>query len=92
MLECVGAEQAIRTAVDITRAGGAVGRVGILDNEAIPHAQQMFYGNISMAGGPAPVRAYIAELLPDALQGCIESGRVFDRTVSLDVVPGAIAR
>ena len=87
VLECVGTEQAIRTAVDIARAGGAVGRVGVPHYEAIPHAQPMFYGNISVAGGPAPVRAYIAELLPDVLQGRIEPGRVFDRTVGLDEVP-----
>jgi threonine dehydrogenase-like Zn-dependent dehydrogenase len=87
VLECVGTEQAIRTAVDITRAGGAIGRVGVPHYEAIPHAQPMFYGNIRVAGGPAPVRAYIAELLPDVLQGRIEPGRVFDRTVGLNEVP-----
>ena len=47
----------------------------------------MFYGNVSVAGGPAPVRAYIAELLPDVMEGRIEPGRVFDRTVGLDGVP-----
>ena len=47
----------------------------------------MFYGNISVAGGPAPVRAYIAELLPDVVEGRIKLGRVFDRTVGLDGVP-----
>jgi hypothetical protein len=35
----------------------------------------------------APARAYIEELLPDILQGRIEPGRVFDRTVTLDDVP-----
>ena len=38
-------------------------------------------------GGPAPVRAYIEDLLPDVLEGNIEPGRVFDRTVGLDGVP-----
>jgi hypothetical protein len=40
-----------------------------------------------MAGGPAPVRAFIDELLPDVLHGRIEPGRVFDRTGTLDDVP-----
>ena len=40
-----------------------------------------------MAGGPAPTRAYIAELLPEVMEGRIEPGRVFDRTVGLDGVP-----
>ena len=35
----------------------------------------------------APVRAYIDDLLPDVLEGRIESGRVFDRTVDLNGVP-----
>ena len=40
-----------------------------------------------MSGGPAPVRAYIEELLPDVLEGRIEPGRVFDRVVRFDEVP-----
>lgn len=87
VLECVGTEQAIRTAVNIARPGGAVGRVGVPHYDAIPNALPMFYGNVSVGGGPAPVRAYIAELLPDILEGRIEPGRVFDRTVGLDAVP-----
>jgi threonine dehydrogenase-like Zn-dependent dehydrogenase len=46
-----------------------------------------FWKNASIAGGPAPVRAYIEELLPDVLEGRIEPGRVFDRAVDLDGVP-----
>jgi len=87
VLECVGTEQAIRTAASIARPGGAIGRVGVPHYEAIPDAQPMFYGNVSVAGGPAPVRAYIADLLPDILEGRIEPGRVFDRTIGLDAVP-----
>ena len=40
-----------------------------------------------IGGGPAPVRAYLDELLPDVLEGRIDPGRVFDRTVGLDGVP-----
>jgi threonine dehydrogenase-like Zn-dependent dehydrogenase len=40
-----------------------------------------------VGGGPAPVRAYIEELLPDVLEGKIEPGPVFDRVVGLDGVP-----
>ena len=38
-----------------------------------------FFKNVTIAGGPAPVRAYIEELLPDVLDGRIQPGRVFDR-------------
>jgi len=57
VLECVGTERAMRTAAEIARPGGAVGRVGVPHYEAIPASEQMFYNNISVAGGPAPVRA-----------------------------------
>jgi threonine dehydrogenase-like Zn-dependent dehydrogenase len=49
-------------------------------------SQPAFYNNISISGGPAPVRAYIEEL-PDILEGRIEPGRVFDRVIGLDDVP-----
>jgi threonine dehydrogenase-like Zn-dependent dehydrogenase len=87
VLECVGTEQAMDTAMGIVRRGGAVGRVGVPHYEAIKGAQQMFYDNVIVAGGPAPTRAYIPELLPDVMEGRIDPGRVFDRTVGLDGVP-----
>ena len=87
VLECVGTEQAMRTAVGIVRPGGAVGRVGVPHYDASPASEEMFYDNIPVSGGPAPVRAYIAELLPDVLDGKIEPGRVFDRVIGLDEVP-----
>ena len=87
VLECVGTEQAMDTAMGVVRPGGAVGRVGVPHYEAIKGAQQMFYDNVTVGGGPAPTRAYIDELLPDVMEGRIEPGRVFDRTVGLDGVP-----
>ena len=87
VLECVGLDQSMETAIDIARPGGAVGRVGVPQHEAIPGAEPSFYKNITIGGGPAPVRAYIDGLLPDILEGRIEPGRVFDRVVDLDGVP-----
>jgi threonine dehydrogenase-like Zn-dependent dehydrogenase len=87
VLECVGLEQSELTAIEIARPGGAVGRVGVPQDEKIPASQPAFYNNISVGGGPAPVRAYIEELLPDILEGRIQPGRVFDRVVGLDEVP-----
>lgn len=87
VLECVGTAQSTETAIMITRPGGAVGRVGVPQDEVIPASQPAFFGNITVGGGPAPVRAYIEELLPDILEGRIEPGKVFDRNVSLDGVP-----
>jgi threonine dehydrogenase-like Zn-dependent dehydrogenase len=87
VLECVGTDQAMLTAMAIARPGGAVGRVGVPHYEATPASQPAFYSNITVSGGPAPVRAYIDELLPDVLEGRIKPGLVFDRTVALSEVP-----
>jgi threonine dehydrogenase-like Zn-dependent dehydrogenase len=88
VLECVGLGQATVTALGIARPGGTVGRVGVPQEAAIPEASPTFFKNITIAGGPAPARAYIEELLPDVLEGRIAPGRVFDRVTSLDGVPG----
>jgi threonine dehydrogenase-like Zn-dependent dehydrogenase len=87
VLECVGLDQSMETAIEVARPGGAVGRVGVPQHESMPGAQTSFYKNIRIGGGPAPVRAYIDELLPDVLEGRIEPGRVFDQVVDLDGVP-----
>jgi threonine dehydrogenase-like Zn-dependent dehydrogenase len=88
VLECVGLAQAMETAIGITRPGGAIGRVGVPQDAAMPGSETAFYNNVTVSGGPAPVRAYIPELLPDILEGRIQPGRVFDRVVGLDGVPG----
>jgi threonine dehydrogenase-like Zn-dependent dehydrogenase len=86
-LECVGYEESTRTALGIPRPGGAVGRIGIPQEDSIPDAVRTFFDNIAIAGGPAPARAYIEELMPDVLEGTIEPGRVFDRVIGLEEVP-----
>jgi threonine dehydrogenase-like Zn-dependent dehydrogenase len=87
VLECVGLGASMQTAIDIARPGGHVGRVGVPQHTELPGSLPAFFGNITIGGGPAPVRAYIDELLPDVLEGRIDPGRVFDRTVGLDGVP-----
>jgi threonine dehydrogenase-like Zn-dependent dehydrogenase len=87
VLECVGHGQSTVTALSIVRPGGAVGRVGLPQDESMPEAVTTFFENVAIAGGPAPARAYIEELLPDVLEGRIEPGRVFDKVIGLDEVP-----
>lgn len=87
VLECVGLEQAVNTALGVVRAGGTISRVGAPQYEHVNMDFPVFFRNITLTGGAAPARAYIEELLPDVLDGTVEPGRVFDRTVSLDDVP-----
>jgi threonine dehydrogenase-like Zn-dependent dehydrogenase len=87
VLECVGSLPALETAFGVVRDGGAVSRVGVPQYPDGPIGFGFFRRNITLTGGVAPARAYIEELMPDVLDGKIEPGRVFDRTVSLTDVP-----
>jgi hypothetical protein len=87
VLECVGLEPALDTAFAVVRAGGTVSRVGAPQYREVDLGFGVFMRNITLTGGVAPARAYIDELLPDILDGRVQPGRVFDRTVSLEEVP-----
>ena len=93
VLECVGPEQSMQTAIGIARPGGAVGRVGVpqLRGDARV-AADVLRATSTIGGGPAPVRAYIEELMPDVLEGRIKPGSVFDRTVGPRRRPGRLPR
>jgi threonine dehydrogenase-like Zn-dependent dehydrogenase len=51
--------------------------------------RQLFVRNVNVAGGVAPVRTYLPELLGEVLDGTIDPGRVFDLAVPLDEVAQA---
>jgi len=88
VIEAVGLRPAYDTAVGVVRVGGTISRVGAPQYEDAPVGFGSLFGrNITLTGGPAPVRAYIEELLPEILDGRLEPGKVFDRTVGLDGVP-----
>lgn len=85
VLECVGTDQAMRTAFSIARPGSTVGFVGVPHGVELP-VRRMFQRNIGLAGGLAPTRRYVPELLELVLAGRIEPGPVFDVTLPLDEV------
>jgi threonine dehydrogenase-like Zn-dependent dehydrogenase len=88
VVEAVGTMPAYEQAVAIVRPGGVISRVGAPQYEEAPVGfGSLFRHNIRLAGGPAPVRAYIEELMPDILDGSIEPGRVFNATTDLDGTP-----
>ncbi|MCU1529257.1 MAG: dehydrogenase [Frondihabitans sp.] len=87
VLEAVGLKPALDTAIAVVRDGGTISRVGAPQFAEVPLGFPEFMRNITLTGGVAPARAYIDELLPLILDGTIEPGRVFDRTVDLDGVP-----
>lgn len=87
VLECVGTRPALETGLGVARAGGVVSRVGAPQYDEAPMGFDPFFRNITLTGGVAPARAYIEDLLPDVLDGTVQPGKVFNRTVELDQVP-----
>ncbi|MGH3361471.1 MAG: zinc-dependent alcohol dehydrogenase family protein [Nocardioides sp.] len=85
VLECVGNDAAIQQAFGVARPGSMVGFVGVPHGVELP-VRRMFQKNVGLAGGMAPVRAYLPELLKLVLEGTIDPGRVFDLTLPLDQV------
>lgn len=90
VLECVGTRESLQTALDSARAGSTVGLVGL------PHGVEMpmwpiFGRNVGLAGGVAPVRAYLDELTPRVLAGEFDPRAIFDYTVPLADVAEAYA-
>jgi threonine dehydrogenase-like Zn-dependent dehydrogenase len=89
-LECVGTNESMQTALSIARPGSIVGYVGVPHGVEIS-VEDIFYRNVGVHGGPAPVRAYMPDLLDDILEGRINPGRVFDFTTDLDGIGEAYA-
>ena len=85
VLECVGTDDAMGTAFAVARPGSTVGFVGVPHGVELP-VRRMFQKNVGLAGGMAPVRRYLPELLELVTSGRIDPGRVFDSTLPLDDV------
>jgi threonine dehydrogenase-like Zn-dependent dehydrogenase len=87
VLECVGTTPSLEMAFGVARDGGFVSRVGVPQDDDVPFSRKYFMRNITLTGGVAPARAYIDELMPDVLDGVVEPGRVFDRTIDIEEIP-----
>jgi threonine dehydrogenase-like Zn-dependent dehydrogenase len=85
VLECVGTALSMNTALAVARPGATVGYVGVPHGVELP-VRRMFSRNIGVAGGVAPVRAYLPSLRDEVISGAIEPGLVFDLQLPLDKV------
>ncbi|WP_203335477.1 zinc-binding dehydrogenase [Nocardioides limicola] len=88
VLECVGTDESMRTAVAIARPGGVVGYVGVPHGVRLP-VPAMFGRNVGLAGGMAPVRAYLPMLVEKVLAGELDPSPVFDLELPLAEVAEA---
>ncbi|WP_419817813.1 zinc-dependent alcohol dehydrogenase family protein [Glaciibacter flavus] len=91
VLECVGTKESMDQALRSTRPGGMVGYVGVPNGGPELPIRPMFGRNVGVNGGVAPVRGYMAELLPDVLSGAINPGLVFDLELPLSEAAEAYA-
>ena len=90
VLECVGTDESVVQALRSARPGGMVGWVGVPHVTDIPQ-EHMFWRNVGLRGGPAPVRAYLPDLLQRVWERRIDPGTVFDLTLPLSEVAEAYA-
>lgn len=89
VLECVGTEQSVETAVKVGRPGAVVGRVGVPQKSDM-NTNQLFWRNIGLRGGIAAVTTYDRKVLLDAvLKGEIHPGKVFTKRFTLDDIQPA---
>ena len=84
-LECVGTQESMMQAIKATRPGGYIGYVGVPHGVSLD-GEQLFFAQVHLHGGPAPVRRYLPELIKLVLDGKINPGKVFDLTLPLDQV------
>jgi threonine dehydrogenase-like Zn-dependent dehydrogenase len=82
VLECVGTDDAMSLAFAVARPGSTVGFVGVPHGVELP-VSRMFAKNIGLAGGVAPVRRYLPELLDLVTSGAVNPGLVFDTVLPL---------
>jgi threonine dehydrogenase-like Zn-dependent dehydrogenase len=85
VVEAVGSQQAMMQAIRCTRPGGHVGFVGVSHGVELP-GQELFYAEVHLHGGPAPVRRFLPQLLDLICDGKIDPGKVFDLTLPLEQV------
>lgn len=91
VLECVGSALSNDTAMKVARAGAVVGRVG-LPHDVEVDIPGLFYRNVGLRGGPAPVRTYdMQRLLKEVLDGTINPGIVYTSEYTLDDIQEAYA-
>ena len=83
--------EAINMAIHMTRPGRSVSLVGFTHVSQAPDLTHRLLQNITIAGGVAPARAYLPELLQDVIAGKLDPSPVLDMMVDLDAVPAGYA-
>jgi threonine dehydrogenase-like Zn-dependent dehydrogenase len=83
VVEAVGTQESMLQAIGSTRPGGHVGYVGVAHGVTLP-GTELFYSQVHLHGGPAPVRRFLPELIELIWSRRIDPGKVFDLSLPLD--------
>jgi threonine dehydrogenase-like Zn-dependent dehydrogenase len=81
-IEAVGTQESMLQAIRATRPGGHVGYVGVFHGVALP-GEELFFAEVHLHGGPAPVRRFLPELIDLIWNRQIDPGQVFDLDLPL---------
>ncbi len=90
VIEAVGTQESMMQAIRSTRPGGHVGFVGVAHGIQLP-GEELFYAEVHLLGGPAPVRRFLPDLIDRITSGAIDPGKVFDLTLPLEQAAGGYA-
>jgi len=83
VIEAVGTQESMMQAISSARPGGHVGYVGVSHDVQLP-GQELFFREVHLHGGPAPVRRFLPELIRLICERAIDPGKVFDLTLPLE--------
>jgi hypothetical protein len=83
VIEAVGTQQSMMQAIRSARPGGHVGFVGVSHDVQLS-GDELFFAEVHLHGGPAPVRRFLSELIELIWDRKINPGKVFDLTLPLE--------
>jgi len=83
VIEAVGTQESMMQAMRASRPGGHVGFVGVSHGVTIDGGE-LFFSEVHLLGGPAPVRRFLPELIELIWNRKIDPGKVFDLTLPLE--------
>ncbi|MDU0972772.1 MAG: zinc-binding dehydrogenase [Actinomyces urogenitalis] len=81
--EAVGTQESMDQALASCRPGGYVGFVGVSHDQKID-GQDLFFRQVHLLGGPAPVRRFLPDLIQRIQAGQIHPGKVFTSRIPLE--------
>lgn len=86
--EAVGTQGSMDQALASVRPGGYVGFVGVSHDQTLD-GLDLFFHEVHLEGGPAPVRRFLPDLIARIQAGEIHPGKVFTKRVPLDAAAEA---